>query len=262
MGMLLDHRYYQDYKDTVELVDEELISLLLVSVLLLVSRVYDFLDIGGLIAALGIGLIISLFGHWTWLLVLMSFLIISSIVTKWKYEEKSLLSVEESNDGSRGWKNVVANGGAASIVAIVNYISGGHELAYFAFCACVSVASSDTLASEIGSLDSRTRIITTLAAVPAGTNGGMSPTGTIAAFYGGLIIGIFSTLLGALNGDSLPPLFFFLSITLIGWLGCQIDSLLGALLENKGYLGKHGVNFISTLSGSFLSLYFAYILIY
>ena len=59
--------------------DEELISLLLVSVLLLVSRVYDFLDIGGLIAALAIGLIISLFGHWTWLLVLMSFLIISSI---------------------------------------------------------------------------------------------------------------------------------------------------------------------------------------
>ncbi len=245
-----------------ELVNEQLISLLLVAVLLLVSKIYDFLDMGGLFAALCIGLIISLLGHWTWLIVLMSFLIISSIVTKWRYEEKLQLSVEESNEGVRGWKNVLANGGAASIVAIANTTLGGHELAYFAFCACVSVASSDTLASEIGSLDHRTRIITTLESVPAGTNGGMSPTGTVAAFYGGLIIAIISTLLGALNGDHLPPIFFFIGITSIGWLGCQMDSLLGAVLENRGYLGKHGVNFISTLSGSFLSLYFAYIFIY
>ena len=136
---------------------------------------------------------------------------------------------------------------------------GGHELAYLALCACVGVASSDTLASEIGSLDPRTRIITSLAAVPAGTNGGMSPTGTIAAFYGGLIIAIISTLLGAFNGDATPPIFLFLAVTVIGWIGCQIDSLLGALLENKGYLGKHGVNFISTFSGSLLSLYAVYI---
>ncbi len=241
--------------------DEELISILLVSVLLIISKVYDFLDVGGLLAALSIGLIISLFGHWTWLIVLMSFLIMSSIVTKWRYEEKSLLSVEESNEGTRGWKNVIANGGAASIVAITHYIIGGHEISYFAFCACVSVASSDTMASEIGSLDPRTRIITTLAAVPAGTNGGMSPTGTIAAFYGGLMIAIISTLLGALNGDQLSPLFFFLTITAIGWLGCQIDSLLGAILENRGYLGKHSVNFISTLAGAFMALYAVYIFI-
>lgn len=237
---------------------ELLISLTLVSILLIVSRFYDFLDLGGLLAALTVGLLVSLLGHWTWLLVLMSFLIISSTVTKWRYEEKSLLSVEESNDGKRGWKNVFANGGGASIIAIINYFLGGHDYAYVAFCACVGVASSDTLASEIGSLDPRTRIITTLEAVPAGTNGGMSPTGTVAAFYGGLIIAIISTLLGALNGDSIPPFFFFLCVTIIGWLGCQLDSLLGALFENRGYLGKHSVNFISTVSGAIAALWATY----
>ena len=94
-------------------------------------------------------------------------------------------------------------------------------------------------------------------AVPAGTNGGMSPTGTIAAFYGGLIIAIISTLLGALNADTTPPLFLFLCITVIGWLGCQLDSLLGALFENRGYLGKHAVNFISTITGSILAIWSA-----
>jgi|TARA_B110000881_G_scaffold206803_1_gene210455 uncharacterized protein (TIGR00297 family) len=241
------------------MVSEEIISLFLVTLLLSISRIYDFLDLSGLFAALLIGLIVSLLGHWTWLIVLMSFLIISSVATKWRYDEKALLSVEESNDGTRGWRNVVANGGVASLIAILNYYLGGHELAYLALCACVGVASSDTLASEIGSLDPRTRIITSLAAVPAGTNGGMSPTGTIAAFYGGLIIAIISTLLGAFNGDATPPIFLFLAVTVIGWIGCQIDSLLGALLENKGYLGKHGVNFISTFSGSLLSLYAVYI---
>jgi len=234
---------------------ELLISLILVMILLLVSRFYDFLDLGGLVAALSVGLLVSLLGHWTWLIVLMFFLIISSIVTKWRYEDKALLSVEESNEGKRGWKNVLANGGGASLIAIINYLLGGHDFAYLAFCACVGVASSDTLASEIGSLDPRTRIITTLEAVPAGTNGGMSPTGTIAAFYGGLIIAIISTLLGALNGDIIPPLFFFICITVIGWLGCQLDSLLGALFENRGYLGKHSVNFISTISGSVMAIW-------
>ena len=241
----------------VEVTSELFISISLVTLLLSVSKFYDFLDLGGLLAALTVGLLVSLLGHWTWLIVLMSFLIISSIVTKWRYEEKALISVAESNDGKRGWKNVLANGGGASLIAIINHSMGDHDLAYLSFCACVGVASSDTLASEIGSLDPRTRIITTLEAVPAGTNGGMSPTGTIAAFYGGLIIAIISTLLGALNADTTPPLFLFLCITVIGWLGCQLDSLLGALFENRGYLGKHAVNFISTITGSVLALWSA-----
>ncbi len=97
------------------------ISLALVSVLLLVSVSNDLLDKGGLIAAFVVGLVISLLGHWTWLMVLMTFLIVGSMATKWRYEEKVKISAEEANDGVRGWKNVIANGGAASMVTIVNH---------------------------------------------------------------------------------------------------------------------------------------------
>jgi len=45
-------------------------------------------------------------------------------------------------------------------------------------------------------------------------------------------------------------------LAVIGWLGCQIDSYLGALLENRGYMSKGGVNASAITGGVLLmSLY-------
>ena len=82
----------------------------------------------------------------------------------------------------------------------------------------------------------------------------MSPTGTLAAFYGALLIATVSTVLGAINGDGTQPAFLFTTVIVIGWVGCQVDSILGALLENRGYLGKHSVNFLSTFAGAIIAL--------
>ena len=113
----------------VELGDDLTVSIALVSALLLVSMWKDLLDRGGVLAALAVGLTISLLGHWTWLVVLMTFLIVGSFATKWRFEEKAQISAEEANAGVRGWKNVLANGGMASIIAIGNFFVGGHEWA-------------------------------------------------------------------------------------------------------------------------------------
>ena len=111
---------------------DEIISVSLVLTLLLLSRVRDLLDNSGLFAASITGLTVSLMGHWTWLIALFSFLVVGSTATKWKIEEKKLLSLEEANEGLRSWKNVLANGGAVSIIAIYNFISPGEEWIYFA----------------------------------------------------------------------------------------------------------------------------------
>ena len=237
--------------------DDLIISVTLVMALLVLSRVRDLLDNSGLFAATITGLTVSLLGHWTWLIALFIFLVIGSIATKWKLEEKKLLSLEEANEGLRSWKNVLANGGAVSIMAIYNFISPGEEWIYFAAIASISVALSDTLASEIGSLDTRTRSITTLQSVPAGTNGGMSPTGTVAALIGAIIISIIGVIFSP-EDSTISNINLLLMLTLIGWLGCQVDSLLGALLENRGYLGKHSVNFLATFSGSLIAIIFYY----
>lgn len=240
---------------TLDLSDDQLISFALVLTLLILSRVKDLLDFSGIITATLTGLTVSLLGHWTWLVVLFVFLVTGSIATKWRIDEKRALSLEEANEGLRGWRNVLANGGAVSIVAIYNYLSPGEEWIYFAAVSSISVALSDTLASEIGSLDIRTRSITTLQSVPAGTNGGMSPTGTIAAFLGALTIAFVGVLLSP-NDLSISNNHLFILLTVIGWLGCQVDSLLGALLENRGYLGKHSVNFLATFSGVLMAIMF------
>ena len=44
-------------------------------------------------------------------------------------------------------------------------------------------------------------------------------------------------------------------IGLIGWIGCQIDSLLGALFENRGFMTKGTVNAASITIGVVL-MYF------
>lgn len=243
--------------DSMDIGDDQIISVMLVIALLLLSRVRDLLDNSGLFAATITGLTVSLLGHWTWLIALFIFLVIGSIATKWKLEEKKLLSLEEANEGLRSWKNVLANGGAVSIMAIYNFISPGEEWIYFAAIASISVALSDTLASEIGSLDTRTRSITTLQSVPAGTNGGMSPTGTVAALIGAIIISIIGVIFSP-EDSTISNINLLLMLTLIGWLGCQVDSLLGALLENRGYLGKHSVNFLATFSGSLIAIIFYY----
>lgn len=238
-----------------DLTDDQLISLGLVVTLLLFSRAKDLLDISGILAATVTGLTVSLLGHWTWLVALFIFLVTGSVATKWKMEEKKALSLEEANEGLRGWRNVLANGGAVSLVAIFNFFNPGEEWIYLAAISSISVALSDTLASEIGSLDLRTRSITNLQSVPAGTNGGMSPTGTVAAFVGALVIGVVGVVFSP-DDSTISEINLLFLITIIGWLGCQVDSLLGALLENRGYLGKHSVNFLATFSGVFMALFF------
>jgi len=240
------------------LTEDQIISLAMVTALLLAAGARRILDASGLLAAMVVGLVVSLLGHWTWLAIMVAFLLLSSVATRWRFEDKRALSIHEGNEGIRGWRNVLANGAAPSIVAILSWLGDG-DWYFLGMACCASVALSDTLASEIGSLDPRTRSIINLEAVPPGTNGGMSPTGTFAALFGSLVIAAVSVLSipyahdgfhheATLLTDSLGQA--FLIITIVGWLGCQIDSILGALLENKGHIGKHSVNFLATLSGA------------
>jgi uncharacterized membrane protein len=47
------------------------------------------------------------------------------------------------------------------------------------------------------------------------------------------------------------------AVIVIGWLGCQMDSFLGAVLENRGFLTKGGVNGISITFGFMLMSFYA-----
>jgi len=237
------------------------VTLGLVALLLVLSSRARMLDATGSKAAALLGLIVGGLGHWTWLLILLGFLLSSHKATKWRFEEKTALGLCESSDGHRGWTNVVANGAIPGLICLYAYLSEDWTNVVWIFGAAVAVAASDTFASEIGCLDPRVRMITTFKPCQQGENGGFSPNGQLAAAVGSSVVALLTALAWWWTVDTSEAEAMQLTavLALIGWLGCQIDSYLGALLENRGYLSKGSVNALAItggvlLMGAYLSL--------
>ena len=232
-----------------------ILSFALILVLMVVSRVRHILNEAGTWAAAALGLGVAIAGHWTWLLILLSFLVGGFSVTRWRYAEKLAKGFNEGLEGERDWTNVFANGGVPLLISVIALWTGDWQSLLPVFAASVAVAASDTFASEFGCLDNRVRMITTMKRCEPGVNGGFSPRGQLAAFVGAGSIALISATLGVLVGaDALDhPIHFILGITAIGFIGCQVDSVLGAVLENRGYIGKGTVNALAISAGAVLA---------
>ncbi|MGB2038286.1 MAG: DUF92 domain-containing protein, partial [Candidatus Poseidoniaceae archaeon] len=87
------------------------ITSILIIGLIAASSKARILDAKGIFAAALLGFLVGCLGHWTWLLLLLAFLLSSHVATKWRFDEKAALGLSESTDGHRGWINVAANGG-------------------------------------------------------------------------------------------------------------------------------------------------------
>lgn len=228
-----------------------IVTSMLIVALVAASLQARILDKNGIIAAALLGFFVGCLGHWTWLLLLLCFLLSSHIATKWRFEEKSERGLNESSDGHRGWINVAANGGMPALVTLIAFLAEDWESGLWLFAAAVAVATSDTWASEIGCLDDRVRMITTLKPCEAGTNGGFSPNGQLAAAAGGILIGVSALLANIVmfSASVSEGLACAAIVAGLGFLGCQIDSVLGAVLENRGLLNKGSVNALSIIAG-------------
>lgn len=236
---------------------DTIVALGLVAVLIIASRVAHILDGRGTLAASILGLVVGLAGHWTWLIVLLSFLLSGYVVTKWRWEEKQALGVAEGEEGERAWTNVIANGGVPMLVALLAVLvpdaGFGHADYAFIFTAAVAVAAADTFASEIGCLSAKVRMITNLESCEPGLNGGVSMLGNLAALGGAALIALIWFVLDFATSGAAMGLGPVLWVCLIGFLGCQVDSVLGAVLENRGYIGKGTVNALAIAAGALMA---------
>ena len=116
-----------------------LVTVGLVGLLLVLSSRAKMLDTKGANAAAVLGLIVGGLGHWTWLLILLGFLLSSHKATKWRFDEKKTLGLSESSDGHRGWTNVVANGAIPGLICIYAYMSDDWDTVVWMFGAAVAV---------------------------------------------------------------------------------------------------------------------------
>jgi uncharacterized protein (TIGR00297 family) len=212
-------------------------------------------DLSGLFSIALVGIVLLVFSTPRWLLVMIVFFILGSVATKYKYEYKKRIGVEQGQSGARGYKNVFANGIAATAAAV---LFGVFQQPVFVvmYVGCVATAAADTLASEIGVTGGTPRLITTLKPVPIGTNGGVTLVGELVALLGGIVVSAVALLLGIIT---LP---MAVICALAGFIGTNIDSLVGATLENRGFLGNAGTNLTATISGGIVAvaLYLVFVL--
>ena len=205
-------------------------------------------DLSGLFSAALMGILIIVFSDITWFFVMLTFFILGSAFTKFKYDVKRKQGVAESRGGMRGFLNVYANG-MVSLAAAILYGIYDHNLIFAAlFLGSVSAAMADTTASELGMLGKRPYLITTFKRVPKGTDGGVTLFGEAAAVIAAIILCAAAYLMGMATPEIAAI------CVAAGFVGTNIDSLVGATLERGGYIHNTGTNFICTLSGGLFAV--------
>ena len=216
----------------------------------------------GSVAAFAVGLLIGVLGDVTWLLLLLFFLLSSFVATRYRFALKEALGVQEGRKGERRSANVLANGIAPVAVAAFSFAGLGlpRDLSGLVYVSVLSVAGADTLASEIGVLSPNAYLISNGQKVSPGTDGAISLLGTACALaaavytalFGWLVLGVLSPIA---NIEATIPAGSFLILVpaAVGFLGCQIDSVLGATLERREIIGKRSVNLASTVVGGLIA---------
>ncbi len=208
---------------------------------------------GGLIAA---ALYLAVPGWRTALWPLVALLLLTLAATRFGRTRKEKLGVAEDPRG-RTASQVTANLGIAALAALTPLLSSGHmalrifsaESMRLVLTAALAEAAADTLSSEFGEvLGSEPRLITNLSTVPAGTDGAISLAGTVAGLNGAAVV------------TAAAAFAFRFTILQAGIVmaaaiaGLFVDSLLGALVERRGWLNNDAVNFLSTLSAALIAL--------
>ena len=217
----------------------------------LVARSQKILDLGGAMLSFVICFIIGTLAHWSWFVLLLIFVAGSYVATRFAFRYKIYIGVQEGMEGTRGETNVISNGSVPSLIAILYFFEIiNAEQATIGFTTSLAVAAADTIASEIGVLAGKAVLITSPSkSVAPGTNGGISVIGTVSALLASFcmtfisLIVLFAVDFGNFS-NNFETIFVIIPVVL-GFVGCQIDSLLGATLETRGVIGKGGVNFLS-----------------
>jgi uncharacterized protein (TIGR00297 family) len=204
------------------------------------------------VVATAFGVVIVVLVGFPFLTLLILFVVGSVLATRFRFQEKRSRNVQEGAAGERGVSNVVAH----IVLPTGLAIAGGWvppliplPTLTVLYASALAFGAADTFASELGVLSGRARSILTFRSVSPGTNGGVSAVGEAWAFVGAALTAIVGLALFDVFSTAVPSTAVFLGAVIIaGFAGCQVDSVLGELLENRGYLTKGSTNFLGMLS--------------
>lgn len=200
------------------------ISISLATIIAFLSYEFRFLTFDGVIAQFILASLIFNFGGMKWTLPVITFFLLSSLLSKLNHTTNAQLFYEKP--GIRDSSQVLANGGFGGILILI-YQFAPSELLYWFYVSFFSVVSADTWATEIGTLrKAKTISLLTFKKVEQGISGGVSLPGTVGAVLGAFIIALSSLIWIRSNEIN----FIFL-ITFTGFFGSFIDSVMGATVQ-------------------------------
>ncbi len=187
------------------------------------------LDRSGAYAAFVVGTVIFGLGGWQWAILLLTFFITSSGLSRTFKERKREANEKYAKGGQRDAGQVFGNGGIATLFATLHFVFPEATWPWLGFAASLAAVNADTWATELGVLNpTPPRLITDLRkVVEKGTSGGVSWVGMLASLAGAGIIGLLAALLSPIGIDWS----IFLWVTIAGLLGSLFDSLLGATVQ-------------------------------
>ena len=200
------------------------LGLVLGVIVALGARRASMLTTGGAIAAAAVGALTFGVGGWAPAILLLTFFVSSSLLSRQGSERKQTLALRSAKGGRRDEWQVLANGAVPALLA-VGFGLTHEDLWLVGVAGALAASNADTWATEVGVL-ARTppRMITNLRPVEAGTSGAISLLGSLAALAGALLIGLVgspfvrNTALLYIAGAG-------------GLLASLLDSLLGATVQ-------------------------------
>lgn len=184
-------------------------------------------------AATVVGTLVFGLGGLAWAILLLTFFISSSGLSRAFKKRKRGLNEKFSKGSQRDAGQVFGNGGLAAVFGGLSIFFPGEAWPWLAFAASLAAVNADTWATELGVLSPRSpRMITNLTKiVEKGTSGGISLFGTFASLAGAGLIGILAGALSPLPGSPLNGFALTLWVTLGGLAGSLADSFLGATIQ-------------------------------
>jgi uncharacterized protein (TIGR00297 family) len=184
------------------------------------------LSVSGAAAATFVGTVASGAG-WDFAVVLLVFFISATAVSRFRAQTKNQrLSRIIAKGNARDALQVLANGSVFAAAALWMIARPG-EIAMFAAVAALAGACADTWATEIGSLSRHSpRSVLSGKPVPAGTSGGVTLLGVVAAAVGAATVGLAGMAAGM-------PREIVSSCIIAGLAGASVDSLVGASFQSR-----------------------------
>lgn len=187
------------------------------------SYKWGLLTPSGSVATFLLAVVVFGIGGWPWTIPLVSFFILSSLLSKIGAKRKAEFQDGREQPNGRDHNQVFANGGIGGMLALFWYWYPEADL-YPVFIGSIAAVTADTWGTELGMLArGRTRRLPFLNSVRPGSNGGMTFAGLMAGLAGSAIIA--ACALAWMRTD------LFGWILLAGMAGTLVDSILGGTVQ-------------------------------